>query len=607
MSFSRDFVKNIDPSEFLPESQAVIKEYICALCTGVIFEPVSDECGHVFCAGCLNKYLEKTKKCPLSNKTMDVSGVVAVQCLKNVIYKQMVYCKNKANGCEWTGPLSSLLDHKENHCVFEHVKCPNKDCTVSSPRDEILKHIQNCDFKEMECVNNCGIKINRTNADGHILTCPKQKISCPQSCGEMLERQGEQTHLKTCKNTLIDCPYRQYGCEGRMTFGSYADHDREECPRHMALFKEYTSKHINRLEDQILELKKSIDVVTTSPPARQHQPSQPANEKRKPGRPKKITTNNEGIELEESENDSPVKAKQSKEAENNEDEDVEMNDSETKEKSNPKRTARVKDTSKYMEDKYLDLNDFPSFEEMSESSFDKPKKKLKEMGGKSEANNDKLTGKKRGRGRPPKNANNTNKPRKEQYDSSSDDRDEVQPRRNGINKTAHKESTELLSIDKDHVPEGIEIDNDNTATLVSPVKNKHLFIFANTSISSQDFNWTISINKLAERGWMALGLCYKNAILRDNKFNKADPNAFIISTNSYSWNATNMEQNDKIIKFPKLATDSIVELAYSARDKSLTFKSNGETFVMTKVDASAKEMTPCLLFLNNAHDSASFL
>ena len=63
---SLNFPKYLDLDLF--EDKKLVSEYLCPLCQGVYFNPVSDPCGHLFCRNCLNLSLENNgaiKTCPI--------------------------------------------------------------------------------------------------------------------------------------------------------------------------------------------------------------------------------------------------------------------------------------------------------------------------------------------------------------------------------------------------------------------------------------------------------------------------------------------------------------------------------------------------------------
>lgn len=40
---------------------------VCPIGLGIVNNPVFDPCGHVFCKGCIMRWLHKNQKCPVNN------------------------------------------------------------------------------------------------------------------------------------------------------------------------------------------------------------------------------------------------------------------------------------------------------------------------------------------------------------------------------------------------------------------------------------------------------------------------------------------------------------------------------------------------------------
>jgi hypothetical protein len=597
MSFEREFEMKLDPNQFIPEARNVINEYICPLCQGVILEPVSDTCGHIFCEECIQKHIDKKKKCPLSGASMLTENLIHVNCLKNIIYKQQLYCTYREDGCEWIGPYSVLAAHREKECQYELVRCPNSDCSVSMRRNLLKTHEPDCDYKQMDCRNKCGIKLAGTKADDHLKHCPKELVTCPQSCGEKFERQGEANHLKRCSNTLMECSFKEIGCEYRLAQGAVESHNKENHTKHLSLLMDYT-----------LKWRKEFDCSKEGKADKR--------KSGKPGRPKKGNSDQENNIMEVDDYvGSPKKkptGKRFKAISDNEDKDnLDLSDfdiiEEPRKITNRKPNGKAKGMKPlklHPDDKLLDICDFPSFEEVSDIDDYVAKK----TNGKKEEKEKNFIGQKRSRGRPPKSELAKKTPNNEPVnliDIPSSFEEDIE----GSNEdsVSVKENICHLSIDKSNVPLGIELKDDRTAILKKPVRNQHRLIFGNT-YADRDMSWSVKINKLNEKGWMAMGLCEKSHFLaNDHKFNKGDPHGFLISSNGFAWNANSVEHNDKPITFPRLESDSVVELTYSNKLKTLTFKNGAIKYVLNKVYLEGEYLTPCVIFLNYEDDSASFI
>jgi hypothetical protein len=613
MSFAeRDFIKKIDQEDFLPESRSVVKEYMCPLCNGVIVDPVSDPCGHCFCLDCLTISIERYRKCPLSNDPLDNTSLIQVPCLRNIIYKQLAYCKNKEQGCEWTGPYSSRADHALNQCTYEFIKCSFKDCPERRRRQEIEVHENECSYREVECVNNCGTKIALNDIEYHKDYCPKEFVLCPQNCGENIERQCEDSHLKICKNTLGECEFKSVGCEYRATKGALAQHNADSSGKHVTMMMEHFDKRMNVFENALNDLKTAKKSESSMVPSN----SQP--ERKRPGRPKRVNVTDMDVDEE-----IPIRTKPPKNNENSE-EYSQDDDEESSPKKRLIKGKRENAKKNYSDERYLDSNDFPSLDEIDmDTPPMKVKEKKKEHPKEIERDiNGKILTVKRGRGRPPKNAPKfsiekkpvtatTTAAQSDLFDFFSSDGD------SNLNKKGRFElapgdytTTEsFLSIDKDSVPKGINLKNDSTAVVTHSLRNQHRLVFGNMNVCDKDFSWSVKINKLGEKGWMAMGLCEKKYFTNnEHKFNKLDPHGFFVSSNCFCWNANVIkESNISVDTFPKLLTGDVVHMKYSHNSHTLSFAVDNAKLELNNVYFSDDELTPCIIFLCNMEDSASFL
>lgn len=68
-------------------------EFICSICLGVYDDPVSDECGHVFCSACLEGWLKRKNSCPMSSLPCSIAKIrKAPLPLRNLIGALQILC-----------------------------------------------------------------------------------------------------------------------------------------------------------------------------------------------------------------------------------------------------------------------------------------------------------------------------------------------------------------------------------------------------------------------------------------------------------------------------------------------------------------------------------
>lgn len=210
------FKKYLDLEDFVEDSQKIIQDFKCPLCTGVYSEPMVDQCGHVFCKGCIMKYIQNEGKCPINQTKLDGSLISSLSIVREILDKQQVKCKNRDVNCLWTGKLFELEPHLEEKCLRQKVKCTHEECNCFVFREDLESHLIYCEFRIVNCPD-CQLEIPYNQIITHQELCPKFKLKCPQECEETVERSEIGWHIReTCLNTVIECPYKEVGCPSKI-------------------------------------------------------------------------------------------------------------------------------------------------------------------------------------------------------------------------------------------------------------------------------------------------------------------------------------------------------------------------------------------------------
>lgn len=130
--------------------QPSINNFVCAVCLQVCWNPVVDECGHVFGEKCIKKCVETRTTCPLSKQNYSSSlKFIPVLPVKNHIMQMKVTCPNQT--CQWTNNFESLEKHLKE-CQEQLIKCPKEQCKEKFERKKLSNHIKKeCDFELISC------------------------------------------------------------------------------------------------------------------------------------------------------------------------------------------------------------------------------------------------------------------------------------------------------------------------------------------------------------------------------------------------------------------------------------------------------------------------
>lgn len=281
-------------------NQSYILDYLCPLCNGILYEPVVDSNVHSFCSPCIEKYINSCKSalgedekntfpylpCPYklkSNQTNDVccdfSSLKTIPLLKNIIYKQMIYCRNRLSECNWKGRIHEMTIHISNECLKEYVKC-QYDCIYKARREDVIIHEANCDMRIVNC-NYCLSDIAHIKLSEHYKICLKYELRC-EYCKNLYKREDNQHHLiDVCPMTIINCSYSSLGCMKVTKREEMNDHLLKEQVLHNQLIldlvkgcnslnKEYFSKIEEKMElilkekgkeNEKQEIKNNNDVI----------------------------------------------------------------------------------------------------------------------------------------------------------------------------------------------------------------------------------------------------------------------------------------------------------------------------------------------------------
>ncbi|ORX82070.1 hypothetical protein BCR32DRAFT_292899 [Anaeromyces robustus] len=219
---------------------------LCPICRLPLLNPIATSCGHTFCEECILSSLEISNKCPYDRKDIKKEDFKKVdRLILNILNELEIYCPNKVNGCPFICQRQYLYQHY-HECEYEFVDCPNKKCNKKVIKKDLEEHINECDFKEIEC----------------------------EFCKEMYYRKDKMNHIKNCKefenseitskeDMVIECKYKNFGCSWKDKFKNLEEHEKT-CPYHQfqGFFDNVYLKNQKQLENENQELKKKVYQLT---------------------------------------------------------------------------------------------------------------------------------------------------------------------------------------------------------------------------------------------------------------------------------------------------------------------------------------------------------
>lgn len=102
--------------------------------------------------------------------------------LDDITSRLEIKCTN--SGCEWVGKLVNYSQHC-NTCAKLLVECLNRGCMEKKPREEMRRHISQCEKQELPC-RDCGKRVTRDSMREHSESLCSQKESPVRLAAEQI-------------------------------------------------------------------------------------------------------------------------------------------------------------------------------------------------------------------------------------------------------------------------------------------------------------------------------------------------------------------------------------------------------------------------------------
>lgn len=140
----------------------------CALCHGVLDNPVRAPCQHVFCSGCILPWVVRHGSCPLKCQTLTPGDLENVLPLRQVILHLRVKCDFTERGCTEILRLTDLVDHTQE-CQHRPVGCSNPGCGVVVSLKDLEDHEGTmCQYRPVGvCQIGCGLVLFQNTSEEH--------------------------------------------------------------------------------------------------------------------------------------------------------------------------------------------------------------------------------------------------------------------------------------------------------------------------------------------------------------------------------------------------------------------------------------------------------
>jgi len=197
---------------FMP--QEYLDTLLCSLGKGILIDPVSLPCQHVFCRKCIEMHLLSNQQCPVCSSKGSIASLVAQPTFNELINMSLVRCPK----CEWSGNYESYPEH-EKKCSPNTVACP-QGCGFLAIKIRLNQHMLECRLRKLFCAD-CNEPILYEEQLFHDEVCSRRTILCPSGCGEKFPVLGKSLHMEVCAGAKPTCPFEFSGC-------TFSDKNKEE-------------------------------------------------------------------------------------------------------------------------------------------------------------------------------------------------------------------------------------------------------------------------------------------------------------------------------------------------------------------------------------------
>ena len=236
------------------------KDFICTICKLVLRKPKQTFCGHRLCENC---YLSK-----INNARSGFFGCYGKDCSESIssdnvfsdksterdILHLNVHCKNKTEGCTWTGIIKEYELHV-TFCRFETIRCEILCCDDTMLRKDLTFHLMNdCQYREVNC-EFCNPIMQAGELKKHLSKCLKYPCNC-KNCNSMFVREQMLLHndpiVGTCKEISGPCPFVAIGCSENSNLNSKnrQEHMKDNLVLHMNQVLAHNISQIEKRNDE---------------------------------------------------------------------------------------------------------------------------------------------------------------------------------------------------------------------------------------------------------------------------------------------------------------------------------------------------------------------
>jgi Zinc finger, C3HC4 type (RING finger)/TRAF-type zinc finger len=229
---------------------------LCPICHIPFIDPVFVNCGHYFCAECLETYWKAAprsgdrKPCPACRSTV-TSRTCAPRLIVNMCNDVKVKCPSKE--CAQIVARGALQSHVTFYCPERRIECPARHCKKTTKRRHLL--LDQCRHTtHVEC--ECGDLVLLEGLGKHReVQCPVEKRNVLNCQLPLSSQDGESDTCELKKH----CPGEDFGCDVRLNALPLEEHAKTCTMAKMAPhLKAHVANSLAPLQDELLRSQQRV-------------------------------------------------------------------------------------------------------------------------------------------------------------------------------------------------------------------------------------------------------------------------------------------------------------------------------------------------------------
>ncbi|XP_062815135.1 TNF receptor-associated factor 2 isoform X2 [Anolis carolinensis] len=216
-------------------------KYLCSECGNILRRPFQAQCGHRYCASCLQRLISSgPQKCGACIQEgiyedgvsiLETGSAFPDNAARREVESLPAICANE--GCAWKGTIKEYESGHGGSCPWALATCPSCRGPVRR-RDQERHAARECPQRSLSC-KFCKALCHFPQIKAHDEVCPKFPLTC-EGCGKRkIPREKFPEHVKSCSKCKAPCRFQPIGCNVVVENESLPEHEGRSLAEHLYL------------------------------------------------------------------------------------------------------------------------------------------------------------------------------------------------------------------------------------------------------------------------------------------------------------------------------------------------------------------------------------